>query len=198
MVDDNIREALEISLRAALRDQARANFTVEFLREKLGLAGAASPIVLGPGIDSDEDRVAEARDVGPIQVTDGEFFGMSQPKAAAIFLDRAGRTRPQRTEAIIAALKKGGVEFKGKDPAQTFYTILARSPSFTNVGKSTWGLSSWYPDRSKKPSKGVASAPPKSSDGLGSATGEPEDDGSVEIPAVGGPSDEPAAEVEQG
>ncbi len=149
MVDDDTRGAFEIALRAAIRDQARANATVEFLREKLGMTDAAISVVLGPG-----DQLAdEARDVGPIQVTEGEFFGMSQPKAAAIFLERAGRTRPQRTEAIIAALQRGGVQFKGKDPSATFYTILNRAPQFQNVGKSTWGLSSWYPAGVKKAGK---------------------------------------------
>jgi hypothetical protein len=155
MVDDSTREAFEIALHAALRDQARANATVDFLREKLGMAESAAPIVLGPG---DPERAGEARDVGPVSVTDGEFFGMSQPKAAAIFLERAGRTRPQRTEAIIAALRKGGVTFAGKDPVQSFYTILSRNGGFTNVGKSTWGLSSWYPDRAKKPGKANAAS----------------------------------------
>lgn len=166
MVDDDTRGAFEIALRAALRDQARANATVDFLREKLGLADSPSAIVLGPG----DERGDEARDVGPIQVTEGEFFGLSQPKAAAIFLERAGRTRPQRTEAIIAALQKGGVTFAGKDPAATFYTILNRSPQFTNVGKSTWGLTSWYPAGVKKPSKAGVSAPPPPNDGLSAPT----------------------------
>jgi hypothetical protein len=178
MIDSDTRDALQIALHTALRDQARANATVEFLREKLGLAESSGPIVLGPG--GADERIGEVRDVGPIQVTDGEFFGMSQPKAAAIFLERAGRTRPQRTEAIIAALRKGGVEFKGKDPSQTFYSILARNPgTFTNVGKSTWGLSSWYPDRVKKPGK--ANAEPIQNEegsiaGTESGTTEPSED----------------------
>jgi hypothetical protein len=169
MTDDAMREAFQIALRAALRDQARANATVDFLREKLGMAESAGPVVLGPGED-DDDRSNDARDVGPVQVTDGEFFGMSQPKAAAIFLERAGRTRPQRTEAIIAALKKGGIAFAGKDPASTFYTILNRNPSFTNVGKSTWGLSVWYPAAAKKAKVGAATgSDPATDDGTGTA-----------------------------
>lgn len=181
MVDDDTREAFEVALRAALRDQARANATVEFLREKLGMAEGAGPIVLGPG-----EGANEARDVGPIQVTDGEFFGMSQPRAAVIFLERAGRTRPQRTEAIIAALRKGGVTFGGKDPVQSFYAILARTPVFTNVGKSTWGLSSWYPDRVRKPGKAnAAAAPPTPGDADATEPGDAEPGPELQEPPSG-------------
>ncbi|HXI79331.1 MAG TPA: hypothetical protein VNM34_00800, partial [Verrucomicrobiae bacterium] len=49
MVDDTERAAYEIALRGALRDQARANATVEFLREKLGLAAAGGQVIIGPG-----------------------------------------------------------------------------------------------------------------------------------------------------
>jgi len=154
MVDESTRAGLEIALRAALRDQSRANATVEFLREKLGLADTGS-MVLGPG-DGERDEASSAQDVGPISVTEGEFYGMSQPKAAAAFLERAGRSRPQRTEAIMAALKKGGIEFGGKDPLQTFYAILARNPIFHNVGRSTWGLSAWYPNAIRRGSKRAA------------------------------------------
>lgn len=158
MIDDTERSAWEIVLRSALRDQARATATIELAREKLGMA-STGPVVLSPG---DIDLGAESlRDVGPVPVTDAEFYGLSQPKAAVIFLERAGRNRPQRTEAIVAALKKGGVKFEGKDPVGTFYAILSRTPTFHRVAKSTWGLAAWYPNIARKPTKvsDVAAAP---------------------------------------
>jgi hypothetical protein len=162
MVDETTRQAYEIALRGALRDQARANATVEFLREKLGMADNVT-VVLGPGdLDASDDT---PRDVGPVSVTDAEFYGMSQTRAAAAFLERAGRSRPQRTEAIIDALRKGGIRFDGKDPAATFYAILARTPTFHRVGKSTWGLSAWYPGVARKAAKAGAGAPTLPDDG---------------------------------
>lgn len=182
MEDEATRAALEITLREALRDRDRANATISFLTEKLRMAEPQASIALGPG---NGERLDEGpRDVGPVHVTEGEFYGMSQPKAAAIFLERAGRSRPQRTEAIIAALKRGGVKFGGKNPTGTFYAILARTPTFHNVGKSTWGLSSWYPAGTKKPSKANASPPPQPDDGLsppsGSTEAEASDDATEE------------------
>lgn len=162
MVDESTRAGLEIALRAALHDQARANATVDFLREKLGLADTSAQIILGPGEPSEGEA---PQDVGPIQVHDAEFFGMSQPRAAALFLERAGRSRPQRTDVILAALKKGGIEFKGKDPGQTFYTILARNTgTFKRVGRSTWGLTAWYPNAAKASKPNAEEARPDNAD----------------------------------
>ena len=87
---------------------------------------------------------------------------------------------------MVAALRKGGVMFSGKDPGQTFYTILSRNAIFTNVGKSTWGLSSWYPDRVRKSGKANASAPEIPDDGLSAPVDQaPEDD--VSEPTEGQP-----------
>jgi hypothetical protein len=169
MVDESTRTAWRVALETAVRDRDRANATISFFAEKLGMASPAELGVLEPG-ETDESEGEGARNMGPIQITDGEFYDMSQPNAAIAFLERAGRSRPQRTEAIMAALKKGGIEFKGKNPAATFYTILARHPAFHNVGKSTWGLSAWYPGASKKTSKSNASA----------AAAEPESDSDAE------------------
>ena len=58
------------------------------------------------------------------------------------------------------------MKFEGKDPAGTFYAILSRTPAFHRVGKSTWGLTAWYPNAIKKPPKAIASAPPLPNDGL--------------------------------
>lgn len=167
MIDDTERAAWEIVLRSATRDQARAAATIELAREKLGMTAGRGSVVIGPGDTEPPDETP--RDVGPVPVTDAEFYGMSQPKAAAIFLDRAGRTRPQRTEAIVAALRKGGIRFEGKDPAGTFYAILARTPTFHRVGKSTWGLAAWYPNAVRKATKTTEAARPAEDAGTGSA-----------------------------
>jgi hypothetical protein len=148
MTDPTERAAYEIALRAARHDQARANATIDFLLEKLGLADPTSSQIILPGESQGDEQTL--LNVGPIQVADSEFYGLSQTKAAAVFLERAGRSRPQRTEAIIEALRKGGIRFDGKDPAGTFYAILARTPTFHRVGRSTWGLSAWYPNVVRK------------------------------------------------
>lgn len=148
MTDEPTKTALQIALQAAIRDRDRAEATISFLSEKLGLAngGAPSMLATGEGEHADENG---PRDVGPIHVADGEFYGMSQTAAAAAVLDRAGRSRPQRTEQIIAAIQRGGVKVGGKDPAGTFYKILNRDSRFHRPAPNTWGLSVWYPGAKK-------------------------------------------------
>ena len=171
MTDATEREALRIALQSAIRDRDRAEATISFLTEKLGLTPAGDAVLLNPGEGTDTG--SELRDVGPVHVGDSEYYGLSQTKAAAAFLDRAGRSRPQRTDQIIAALAKGGVRIGGKDPEGTFYKILNRNPTFHRVGPSLWGLASWYPNAPKRGQKGPL-APVETDSETPEATGETE------------------------
>lgn len=148
-MDETRRAAFQIALDEARNERERIDQVIAFLSERVGIR----PTVLNAGDIEDAPPGDAARDVGPVQVADGEFYGMSQTKAAQAFLERAGRSRPQKTEQIIAALGRGGVAVGGKDPGGTLYKILNRHPSFRRVGASLWGLSAWYPNVPRKPAK---------------------------------------------
>ena len=145
-MDEARRTALRETLEELLRDRARLDGAIAILSEKLGHPGH---VLLRENNGSDPAAVesAEMRDVGPISVAEGEFYGLSQTKAARAFLERAGRTRPQKTEDILAAIRRGGITVGGKDPAGLLYRLLLRDKSFRRVGTSLWGLDAWYPPR---------------------------------------------------
>jgi len=79
-----------------------------------------------------------------LAVREQEFSGMSSAKAARAFLQKIGRH--EKTQVIIAALKKGGVEVRGKNPISTIYTTLSRRPGFVSLGKNYWDLAERRPD----------------------------------------------------
>jgi DNA-directed RNA polymerase delta subunit len=85
-------------------------------------------------------------------VREQEFSGMSVAKAAAVFLRKIGRH--EKTATIIAAIRKGGVQMKSKNPITTVYTTLSRRPGFVSLGKNYWDLAERRPDlaaQEKKP-----------------------------------------------
>jgi hypothetical protein len=72
------------------------------------------------------------------------FFNKTQPDAAKIVLEKVGY--PLRTEALMAAVEKGGLKIGGKTDAakkQNFYTILNRNADFGRAKRDTWGLIGW-------------------------------------------------------
>lgn len=148
VMDDTRQAALRVTLEELRRDRAEIEAAISVITRKLGLADAGPAMI--PEGNGDHSEVAETRDVGPVHVTEGEFYGMSQPEAARAFLARAGRTRPQKTGDIMAALRKGGIHVGGKDPAGLLYRILLRDKRFRRVGTSLWGLDEWYPRRAPK------------------------------------------------
>lgn len=172
MMDDAEREAFRLALRRAVADRERAEATISFLTEKLGISlPGSSTELLDPG---DGPESSELRDVGPVHVADSEFYGHSQTQAARAFLERAGRARPQKTAVIVQALRKGGVTVGGKDPEGTIYKILRRDKSFHRVGTSLWGLAAWYPNAALRPAKVADVA---SSEAPADVDGQPQDEG---------------------
>jgi len=177
-MDETTRAALRIALDVATADRDRAEATIALLSEKLGLADASAQIVLGPGDGSGD----AARDVGPVHVQEGEFYGLSQTAAAVAFLTKAGRTRPQRTGQIVEALAKGGIKIGGKNPPEdTIYKILNRDPRFHRPAPNTWGLSAWYPNVAKK-------------GGPKSAVTTPTVDPEISLDGAAVPAEQPAAD----
>ncbi len=135
-MDDLRRKALEEELSEAVRERERLDHAIAYLADRLGKPVPTSGTA---------DEQAMAQDAsGTVTTSPGEFYGMSSTAAARAVLEKAGRSRPLKTEEILDLIRLGGVSFKGKDPGGTLYRSLFRSPVFHRVGPGRWGLSAWY------------------------------------------------------
>ncbi len=126
-------EAVLADLRAK-RDQIdQAIASIEALR-------GGGPVAGGPGVSQ---TVAE----GP-----GAFLGMTIVDAAKKLL--AARRQPLRNAEIVAAFKAGGLVLQSQEPANTVGSVLTRRfnevGDIVRVGRGTWGLAEWYPNRNFK------------------------------------------------
>ncbi len=88
--------------------------------------------------------------MAPVEIAPDAFTGMSIVEGAIKWLGMAGQ--PARTtEAIVDALKKGGLQ--RVTPASTA-TLLVRSHNsggaIVRAQKGLWGLEAWYPKRPPK------------------------------------------------
>lgn len=144
-MDESTREALKRELEEAVRQKARLDVVIQYLQGRMGITAESE----SEGDREKPQQVSAATD--PVAaVTASEFYGMSAPKATRELLNRMGRTRPLKTDAIFIALKKGGVDISSKE---VLYRSLFRDESFHKVGRSIWGLAAWYPNavrRSKR------------------------------------------------
>lgn len=120
------------------------------LRRELGMStddAAPDPVI------SQQTSTAPVRveDV----VTPGDFFGMSQVSAAREFLTRLNK-RTATLNEIGSALYRGKCTNSPLEEKslKNLSSLLSRSEEFISVAKSRWGLSEWYPNRSKKSRKG--------------------------------------------
>jgi HB1/ASXL restriction endonuclease-like protein with HTH domain len=82
----------------------------------------------------------------------GAFLGMTIVDAAKSLL--ASRRRPLKNPDIAAAFKEGGLILQSKEPANTIGSVLTRRfaevGDVVRVGRGTWGLKEWYPNRDFK------------------------------------------------
>jgi|SRR5665213_239168 len=80
----------------------------------------------------------------------GAFLGMTIPEAAKKLL--ASRRQPLRNPEIAQAFKAGGVHMNSVSAANTIGSVLTRRAEtvgdIVKVGRGTWGLKEWYPNRS--------------------------------------------------
>lgn len=87
----------------------------------------------------------------------GAFLGMSMHEATRKLL--ASRRRPLGNAEILTALKAGGLVMRSADPINTIGSVLTRRfhdvGDVVRVGRGTWGLPEWYPNRSWKKKNGV-------------------------------------------
>lgn len=159
------RQLLQGELEQALRERDRLNVVVAYLSERLGIEEPASD---GGETAPTEQALATATEAADA-VREGQFYGMSGPKAAKELLRMFGRTRPMKTDEIYAAIKKGGV---GIGSSGTLYRSMFRDDDFHKVGRGVWGLSEWYPNASKQTKtegqdesdEQIVTAPPPSED----------------------------------
>jgi hypothetical protein len=80
---------------------------------------------------------------------------MSQVSAARDFLSRLNK-RTATLNEIATALYRGKCTSQPLDEEKglkNLSSLLSRSDDFISVAKSRWGLSEWYPNRSKKTRK---------------------------------------------
>lgn len=73
----------------------------------------------------------------------------------------ANRRQPLKNPDIAAAFKAGGLVLQSAEPANTIGSVLTRRfnevGDIVRVGRGTWGLAEWYPNRNFK-KKGPAKA----------------------------------------
>jgi hypothetical protein len=85
----------------------------------------------------------------------GAFLGMTIPDAARKLL--AIRKQAMRNPDIAEALQAGGLHMNSAEPANTIGSVLTRRfnevGDIVKVGRGTWGLKEWYPNRSFKKDK---------------------------------------------
>jgi hypothetical protein len=82
----------------------------------------------------------------------GALLGMSIVDAAKALL--ASKRTPLKNPELAAMFKAGGLRMNSKEPANTIGSVLTRRMAeigdVVRVGRGTWGLKEWYPNRSFK------------------------------------------------
>jgi len=143
-MDEARREALKNELDAALAEREELNTFIAVLSRRLGISEPSQAATTESPVETsttDPNRpVADS-------IREGQFYGMSGPKAARAVLELVGRSRPLKTDAIFEAITKGGVKIGSSG---TLYRSLFRDPDFHKVGRGLWGLTEWYPAASRK------------------------------------------------
>lgn len=77
------------------------------------------------------------------------FVNLAVSPAAKKFLRMIAR-RPQSTQAICEALKRGGLKSSAKNFYSNVHTALSRDPDFVKVSRGKWGLAEWYPGKRRE------------------------------------------------
>lgn len=112
------------------------------------------------GLRTNAPATTSAASTPPPLAADGRgaYLGMSIPDAAKKVL--ASRRQTMGNAEILAALKAGGLHLNSQQPINTIGSVLTRRfhvvGDIVRVGRGTWGLMEWYPNRSfkKKGGKG--------------------------------------------
>lgn len=120
----------------AKRDQI--DQAIQLLEMLRGGIGNILPSGLGGGTPTSPD-------FGP-----GAYLGMTIPEAAKKLLK--AQRRAMGNVEIAKLLKEGGLAMQSADPVNTIGAVLSRRAQdrgdIVKVGRGTWGLREWYPNRS--------------------------------------------------
>src|SRR5260370_20213685 len=83
----------------------------------------------------------------PLFIKPDEFYGMNQSDAAKAYLRKVGRAIA--FDELVGALKRGGAQLGGADPAKTLYVSLARNPKkeFVWPSRGHIALTEFYENR---------------------------------------------------
>jgi hypothetical protein len=114
-------------------------------KAKLEQGIAAVEAILGGGLGDSTGINGSA----PKAIEADTFIGLNILQAAEKYLQMTGRPA-KTTEQVAAALNQGGMSVTQGSVS----TILRRSDNgdspVTRVGRSLWGLVSWYPNRPRQ------------------------------------------------
>src|SRR5437868_1421862 len=104
-MDETQRQALNALFDSKLKEREQLDAFLSVLGAELGRdvpMGAANDAPAANGATSVDMKAPPAASVG-----EGQYFGMSAPKAAKDLLERFGRDRPMKTQEIFDAITKG-------------------------------------------------------------------------------------------
>jgi hypothetical protein len=120
-------------------------------RDQLDAAISAIEAMLG--ISTDDTIASVARVMESKEIKDDTFLGMSVPAATRKYL--LMMKRPQSTQEIADALRRGGIHSTAKHFSTTIYTALSRQEDVVRLGKK-WSMKEWHPGiRTKKQGNGA-------------------------------------------
>lgn len=142
----------DLEARKAQIDQA-----IAVIKAIMGMPAALAPSAVANGS-------ATGPAAGP-EIAPDTFFGMSIPEAAKKFL--AMRKRVCTTPEIVEALTRGGQVNAASDRfSNTVGSVLGRAhdndAGIVRIGRGTWGLAEWYPNKPRKTKAQATSSEPES------------------------------------
>ena len=124
------------------QERDELNMLIQGLEKRLG--------VVSQSVDT---QVTEARSprvrVSVDSIPVGFFHNMSQADATDKLL-RLNPGQPLKTNEILDAFRKSGMQVNAKNAVTILYTTLKRSPKFERVAGKAWGLAEWYPNKRRK------------------------------------------------
>ena len=142
-------EAFDVVIAALVAQRDRIDQTIKVLHQLKGSGfSAAGAMDVAEALATPVSEIKNpAETMGP-----GAFLGLTIVDAAKKLLthERRQLTNPE----IVEAFKKGGLVLNSADPLNTVGSVLNRRfmqvGDVVRVGRGTWGLKEWYPNRSFK------------------------------------------------
>lgn len=118
------------------------NVLIQGLERRLGIAQ-------DPNLEKDSNAPQPRIKISVESIPVGFFHNLSYAAAAEKLLT-LNPGHPLKTNEILDAMRKSGMEITSKNAIQILYTTLKRSHRFERVAGRAWGLADWYPDKRKR------------------------------------------------